>query len=117
MIEHLGVQAVPDAGQFALQTASRDGTVVVSLTGELDIRTSPELQHTLATAQSGDARSVVVDLSELQFIDSTGLRVLLRAKRHANDGGSELHVRNARAEVRRLLEIAGVLELLSADGN
>jgi anti-sigma B factor antagonist len=115
VIEHVEVEAVPNPGELALQTVSQDGAVVVSLTGELDIRSSPELQDVLAAAQSGDARTVVVDLSGLQFIDSTGLRVLLRAKRHANDGGSELRVRNAPAEVRRLLQIAGVLELLSAE--
>lgn len=107
--------AAPRPDEFRVHTASRDGSVVVSLTGELDISTSPELSQALESAQSDPTRAVVVDLAGLQFIDSTGLRVLLGAKRDADRAGAELRVRNPRTEVRRLLEIAGVLELLSAD--
>lgn len=89
---------------------------MVAVAGELDIVSAPELKEVLEAAQSTGAPDLVVDLGGLQFIDSTGLRVLLTAKRDADRGGGSLQIRNPQAEVRRLLEIAGVLTLLSADG-
>ena len=115
MSKHLESEAKPSPGELSVDTASNDGTIVVAVRGELDIASAPRFKLTLETAESGDVRLVIVDLAELQFIDSTGLRVLLDAKRRASAAGGDLRIVNARGEVRRLLEIAGVLELLSAE--
>jgi anti-sigma B factor antagonist len=115
--DHVEMEAGPRPGELAVQSASQDGKLMVSVAGELDIVSAPELQEVLEAAQSSGAPNLVVDLAGLQFIDSTGLRVLLAAKRDADRGGGSLRILNPRAEVRRLLEIAGVLTLLSADGH
>ena len=80
-------------------------TLVVAAAGEIHLSTAPELAGLLALAIAGDARSVVVDLSAVVFIDSTGLGVLLEAQRRANLGGGALALVVANPTVLRLFEI------------
>ncbi|HZU40397.1 MAG TPA: STAS domain-containing protein [Solirubrobacteraceae bacterium] len=92
----------------------REGDVpVVSLYGELDLASSPaledELERLLATAPS----VVVIDLRELDFMDSTGLSVLIRAHHRAHEAGHRLAVVNGTRQVRRLLSLTGLAERLT----
>jgi anti-sigma B factor antagonist len=115
MNEYLEVEDVARQGELTVETATNDNTMTVSLVGELDIRSAPNLEQRLASAQASEVRTVVVDMSGLQFIDSTGLRVLLRAKQRADGDGRELRIDNAQSQVRRLFELAGILEVLSLE--
>lgn len=115
MTEHLETEAAPRPGELLVETLRVEGGSVVSVRGELDISSASAFKQALEGARATDTCRVVVDLAGLSFIDSTGLRVLLAGKQRATAGGGDLRIRNARAEVRRLLEIAGVLELLSAE--
>lgn len=115
MQEQLEEQEAPRPGELIVETATDDSTVTVSLTGELDIVSSQKLERQLTVALANDTRKVVVDMTGLQFIDSTGLRVLLRATRLANDAGRELVIRNPQAQVHRLLQIAGIIEVFSLE--
>lgn len=63
--------------------------------------------------ESPDAGALLIDLEEVQFIDSTGLRSLLGATKRANAAGQKLLVRHAGDQARRLFEIAGVTEQFS----
>ena len=63
--------------------------VVLTLGGELDLATVPVLQERLDDAMRGKA-AVVIDLSRLRFIDSSGLELLVRAERHQRDSGGQL---------------------------
>ena len=63
--------------------------VVLNLGGELDLATVPVLQEQLDHAMRGKA-AVVIDLSRLRFIDSSGLDLLVRAERHLRDSGMQL---------------------------
>jgi anti-sigma B factor antagonist len=63
--------------------------VVLSLGGELDLATVPVLQERLDHAMRGKP-TVVIDLSQLRFIDSSGLDLLVRAERHLRDAGVQL---------------------------
>ena len=63
--------------------------VVLTLGGELDLATVPVLQEQLDDAMRGKA-AVVIDLSRLEFIDSSGLDLLVRAERHQRDAGAQL---------------------------
>jgi anti-sigma B factor antagonist len=111
--EYLEGDGIPPPGELIVETAMNNAGVVVSLAGEIDLTSVQRLERQLAAAQAGDAHNVVVDLTGVQFIDSTGLRALLSAKRRANDAGRELLLRNPQAQVQRLFEIAGMVELLS----
>jgi anti-sigma B factor antagonist len=92
--------------------SSGQGRIRLAPCGELDIGTVPEFVHALQ-AQRGTAAEVTLDLSELEFIDSTGMRALLEAIRDAQSDGWNLAVRpDMRREVRRALDIAGLLSRL-----
>ncbi len=85
----------------------RDGAVVVSLTGELDLYNAEEIRRALLEACADEPRLLVVDLEEVRFIDSTALGVLIEARsRMADRSGFRLAAPGL--ETRRALEISGL---------
>jgi anti-anti-sigma factor len=89
------------------EDAGSGGERVVRLRGELDIDSAPDLERVLLRSRPARQR-VVLDLSELEFMDSTGLRVLLRARAVAEDGGWEIFLRDVPPTIRRLFDMTGV---------
>jgi len=90
-------------------TVTTDGDrAVVSLRGELDMSGVDRARTAIEQAESGSATLLVLDLSELDFIDSTGLEVVLRAARRAHDEGRRLIVQRPSRYVRRLLEMTAI---------
>lgn len=83
------------------------GTLVLRVIGELDLAVADELQTVLEKATPSDA--VVVDLSECEFIDSTGLAVVLRGQQRQQSGGGRLVLCEPNHQVRRVLEVSGLL--------
>ena len=67
-----------DPTGFSISTSDRDGRAVVVIRGELDLATAPDLEAALPERLDA-GQDVVVDLRELEFMDSTGLRVLVAA--------------------------------------
>jgi anti-sigma B factor antagonist len=93
---------------------SSEGTdpVVISVTGEVDLATAPELERSLGDALTRPgATGVSVDLSKVAFMDSAGLRVLVTALRAAEDGQRTLTLHEPHQQVRRIIEIAGLGEI------
>jgi anti-anti-sigma factor len=86
-----------------------DGEQVVRVDGELDIATAPRLEAALLRPRPREER-VILDLTGLRFMDSTGLRVLLRATSAAREGRWELYLRNVPHNIRRLFDLAGVAD-------
>jgi anti-sigma B factor antagonist len=80
---------------------------VLRLRGELDVATAPEFERALLRLRPRHQR-VVLDLAELRFMDSTGLRILLQARRVASEGGWQLALRSVPPNVHRLLKLSGV---------
>jgi anti-sigma B factor antagonist len=81
--------------------------VVLTLEGELDIATAPAVQMQLESAMQHRA-VVAVDLSGLSFIDSTGLRVLVRAQQQLRDAGGQLVLLHGPRAVQRVFELASL---------
>jgi anti-anti-sigma factor len=114
-LDALTALRVIEEGTFTLaEEAGSGGERVIRLHGELDIDTVPELEHALLRSRPAEQR-VVLDLSELQFMDSTGLRVLLRARAAAEEGRWELVMRDVPPNIRRLFDMTGVHEALPAE--
>jgi anti-sigma B factor antagonist len=85
----------------------RDGAVVVSLAGELDLYNAEEIRGSLFDAIAGEPELLVVDLEQVRFIDSTALGVLIEARsRMADRNGFRLAA--PALEARRALEISGL---------
>ena len=90
------------------------GGAVVSVSGELDVSTADELAHTLAEIADRHPRAVIVDLAGLDFIDSSGLTVLVRARQQLDAQGGTLWLSSPTPSVLRVLEIVGLDILLLA---
>ncbi|MFF7441650.1 STAS domain-containing protein [Streptomyces sp. NPDC008122] len=88
----------------------RDGrTAVLTVAGELDMETADRLQELLAE-QFGQGRCrLVLDLSALDFMDSSGLNVLIKAVNKARESDGDLYLAAPTPAVRRILEITGVM--------
>jgi anti-anti-sigma factor len=78
---------------------------VVTVVGDVDLHSAPELRDRLASLGDTGAKHIVVDLSECEFLDSMGLGVLLGAKKRMARDGRELHVVVTSPDVRRIFEI------------
>jgi len=98
--------------QLLIDVRQDKGRAVLSLRGELDLASAPLLQAELDSSQIESASMLVLDLEELTFIDSTGLRVLLTAYEHSQGRGQEFAVTQGSPQVQRLLSITGVGEHL-----
>jgi anti-anti-sigma factor len=83
---------------------------VVVVAGDIDVATAPMLDDAIS-AVSGP---VVLDLSGVTFMDSSGVRVLVRHRQASQAGGNRFEVAAVSRPVRRVLELAGVLEYLDA---
>ena len=97
---------IPEA--FSVRTEQHGDAAVVVPTGELDLATAPALEDALERAFEGGSERVVLDLRELEFIDSSGLRTLLTARRQADVAGKQFSLVAGHRGLERTLEIAGV---------
>ncbi len=93
---------------------------MLSLRGELDLASAPLLHSELDSSEIAAAAVVVLDLQELEFIDSTGLRVLLTAYERSRERGQSFAVTPGSQQVQRLLSITGVgehLQIIASSGD
>ena len=88
---------------------SQGDHVVLALAGEIDLYTAPKLQSELTAALAASKSAhIVVDMSAVDFCDSTGMNVLLAANRLATERGGDLSLAAPRAPVRKILEVTGL---------
>ncbi|NUT21852.1 MAG: STAS domain-containing protein [Hamadaea sp.] len=100
-------------GNNSMNMAGPGGPTIVTLEGDLDFASWREARDRIAEAvQTGD--EVLVDMSGVPFMDSAGIAVLVHSRRQAHRSGGTLHVTNAQPQVRRVLQVMGLLDLLHA---
>jgi anti-sigma B factor antagonist len=102
---------------FAIRKIDLRGAPGVAVEGEVDVSTAQALEHALDEAIRDSEGAFVVDLSGLEFLDSSGLNVLLRARALLGRDERALAVVCPPGPVRRLLDVAGVAELLFLFGS
>ncbi len=88
---------------------------VLAIAGELSLAEAPTLEHQLQEVLDAATADVVLDLGGIEFIDSTGLGVLVRAHQRASERGISFRVCNARTQARRLLSLTGLEGLLTGE--
>lgn len=93
---------------FELSKHAKDGYVVVELRGELDITTVPNLRPALHALLDGKTPRIILDLSELAFIDSSALTAIVIADRRARQLGVTLALAAPQRIVARVLSITGL---------
>jgi anti-anti-sigma factor len=89
------------------------GLALVSVSGELDLASVDELRTTLATAAAAGSSSVVVDVSDVSFIDSTALAALLRSNDELSSAGVQMVMACPPGPVRRLLTMTSLDDRLT----
>jgi anti-anti-sigma factor len=78
--------------QFAVHRGAAHGRPALSVRGELDIATAPRLAESVVSELAAKPRSLLVDLTDTTFLDSSGARELARAAHRAADVGTSLQV-------------------------
>jgi anti-sigma B factor antagonist len=98
------------------ESVDHDGASRVTLIGELDIAVADGVEERLRLLRDA-GRRVRLDLSQLDFIDSSGVRAIVLGLKHARQGGHELDVdREISPTVRRMIEIMGIAPQLWPEG-
>lgn len=100
-----------DIPQFEINSGpGPEDVYVVRITGEVDMSHEEELRGELRTAVAADAKGIVVDLTECEFIDSSGVRALLlsREAQHSEDGSERLAVAASSEQILRILSVMGI---------
>jgi anti-sigma B factor antagonist len=93
---------------------TRDGeTVTIATSGELDLQNVERYGQVIEEAERTDATRIVIDLSDLDYIDSSGLAAVLVAGRRSDLDSHRLFVRAGHGEVRRLLELTALDQTLN----
>ncbi|MEA2264490.1 MAG: anti-sigma factor antagonist [Solirubrobacteraceae bacterium] len=91
-----------------ISSAAADGVLRVRAEGELDVGTAPALDRALIEAEASAARTIVLDIEAVSFIDSTGLRALLAAQARSGRNGNRLRITRGGSQARRLFALVGV---------
>ena len=100
------------AGNFHIEGVDGVDEVVLYVYGEMDLATAPRLSNALVAALRSDRR-VIIDLAELSFIDSQGIRALVEAyKANQPSQADRLIIRSPRPQARKVLELTGLDEVL-----
>ena len=99
-------------------TSTNEGkTQIFALHGSLDIATSPTLRAALLEAADHAGHLLVVDLSQLDFLDSTGLGALIGAHKRASESDGSVRLVAKEGQILRLLRITGLLDVFQVYPN
>ena len=98
---------------ISVDTSHVGDLVVVTVHGEIDLGSAPILQETLDAL--APEQHVVLDCAGVEFIDSTGLHLVVTQAQRLENGGGSLRLRNAGFPVRHVIEITGLIQLIGPD--
>jgi anti-sigma B factor antagonist len=95
---------------FTVQLQPHSDAALIVVSGELDIASAPELEQALDQIRPELIKLVIVDLRELEFMDSTGLSIIVRAHQRLSELDCELTLIKGPPQVQRLLDLTGVAD-------
>lgn len=99
--------------ELEIADADVDGWQVVAASGEIDVATAPVLRDRLTELIAAGARRIVVDLEDVDFIDSTGLGVLVGGVRQARTQDGDLRLVCTNARLLKVFEATGLHEVFT----
>lgn len=100
----------------SVSSRTADGVVTVVIAGEMDVAVGPKVEAEIdAAIAAPGVRGVVVDLTQVAFMDSAGIATLIRGHRRAGQAHVDYRVVGANGMVRRVLDLTGVWQLLSGE--
>jgi anti-sigma B factor antagonist len=98
--------------ELTLTTSAQSGATVLAADGEIDIHTAPDLRARLSELKQGGARTIVVDLSRVGFLDSSALGTLVGANKDLRANGGVLKVVCAQPNIQKVFEITRLSEVI-----
>lgn len=97
-----------------INTQLEGKTLTISLGGRLDTTTAPDLEMAIQPIRNGEVEELIIDMNNLEYVSSAGLRVLLSAQKNMNRYGSMV-IRNVCPEVMEVFEITGFLDIFTIE--
>lgn len=110
--ESLRATELIELGGLAIHSVREGDVHTVSLSGELDLATADAVQQELERVEATDAEAIVIDLSGLTFMDSTGVRLIVSAHQRSRADTNRLTLLRGSAPVQRVMQLSGVDALL-----
>src|SRR3954447_25877559 len=95
-------------GGIEIESGQEGRDYIIRLRGDLDLECSSELEEAIKLAERTDAERLVIDVNGLDFIDSTGLRVLLAAKRRDDGDGNRLRFTRGSGHVADMFKLTAL---------
>lgn len=89
----------------------KDGRIIAILSGELDTAVAPEVAQALQPLLESTGRDIVIDCTELEYIASSGLRILLGILKHARANGDKVILKNVNDVIKDVLELTGFVQI------
>ena len=96
-----------------IKTQNHGDALVYTLRGSFDVMTSPSVRAALVESASAGNHEIVVDLTQLEFMDSTGLGALIGAHRRATENGGVVRLVVNEGTIARLLNITGLVRIFA----
>jgi anti-sigma B factor antagonist len=104
---------MPTDTTFEVTDSGLPGVPVLAVRGEIDVATSPDMRELLQGLIEGEPQLLVVDMTDVSFIDSTGLGVLVEAVTGVRAGGGDLRLVVTQPHIIKLFELTGLDEVFS----
>ena len=92
-----------------------DGKLVATLEGELDTAAAIEVEKELQPLFNSEGRDVVIECEKLEYIASSGLRILLGILKSAKAAGSKVILRNLNEDIRNVFKLTGLISLFEVE--
>jgi anti-sigma B factor antagonist len=100
---------------FGAQASRSNGKAVVAVHGDVDLYTAPRLWETIDAATTEIPRELVLDLTDVRFLDSSGLNVLIRAHKRLRPVAGTVIIRGAKDQVSMALEVTKLNTVLTVE--
>jgi anti-sigma B factor antagonist len=107
---------LPAGEDFRISVRDDAAPATVTVEGEVDVATAPALRDELYRLIDQGATEIVVDLSGMDFIDSTGLGVFVGALKRAREGGGGIELRGLKPAARKVFDITGLSSAFTIAG-
>ena len=98
---------------FSVRRSEISGVPVIAVSGEVDLSTAPELREMLLPFAESSPPLVVADLTDVTFVDSTALGVLVTSLKHIRAGGGDLRLVVTQPHISKVLDITGLSDVFS----
>ena len=107
---------MPEGGRsLRIEVANTTSPTTVMLTGEIDVATAPRVRDALIAVSNGGETKVIVDMTNVTFMDSTGLAALVGPLKRFRSMNGQIVLRSPARSVRKVLEISGLTRVFTIE--